>query len=154
MMAFIAACGPQVDCEKLSSKLDECAEQTYTAVAPAPSALLDDLASTSSPLAPKARKKVAAVWRQRKKELAERLAKKLSERCQRHQGRYRRAEEINECLELRDCSEFAVCFRKAVGVSDWAVFDRKADGGDVSERTESAGAESAGSPSSEEKKDG
>ena len=95
----LAACGPQVDCSKLDSRLTECRWERYKSVNPnGPDLTKDEYIDL--------RKSVEAKYNAAVEEIVS--------SCREHSGRDTRAKLINKCLELKSCNKMHVCLEKVL----------------------------------------
>ena len=95
----LAACGPQVDCNKLDSRLMECRWERYKKVNPSGPDLKKD------------------EYMEIRKTVEEKYAAGVEEivsECKAHSGRDSRAKVINKCLGLKSCNQMYGCLEKVL----------------------------------------
>jgi hypothetical protein len=95
------ACTPKVDCEKLKTKTNDCAEEILWALKRKAKENFDKNDE---------RAKVEKEMAKAVKKLRSSLDEKIYEPCKKHDGRARDAKEMKACLKKESCEDFAACF--------------------------------------------
>ncbi len=112
-------CGPKVDCNKLDTSLNKCAEALMFRLRP------DAKKSLAKATDPEIKKQNEALRAKDVERNRATLKKQVVRECKKHKGRAADAKLINECLKATSantdadsCKKFADCFGKFLKAKD------------------------------------